>query len=140
MNISSTKRTLVRNTSNLSDRNSHFLGLLVYHYDQEKDIFTPIRNRIIVPQEVEIPIAVTVEVYANKNIFKDVVMLKFGITQSSVSEEDPDFVSIIASGLLYLDCRYPIDLPLKIICSVTENGNVRGRIINSLNDETIWEM
>ena len=112
---------------------------MVYDYDQKKDIFTPIRNRIILPKGVEIPVTVTVEIYASKNTFKEIVILKFGITLSQTCEEDPDFVNTFASELLYLDYRYPVDLPLKMIVSVAEDGRVTARIINSLTDETIWK-
>ena len=117
---------------------SHYVGLLVYDYEEQHDCFLTKRNEIIIPKGMEIPLAVTMEIYPHKNFKKDKALLKIGITESNGPETNPRFAKKLWSELIHLDSDYPIDKPLQLICTLDKNHILGVKIINLLTNKEIF--
>ena len=117
---------------NIINTTRFYNGLLIFDYDEEKDSFVIKKNEIIIPQNTKIPVSKTIKLHPFKNFAQNKVFLKIGITQSMSNVTDPDFVSTIWNGRIYLDPKHPLDQPLELIYSLDDNGMIRAKINNPL--------
>ena len=85
------------------------------------------QNSIIIPKDEKIPCSMTESYYT---LSDNQTVVKCKVTQSSVEETDPNFVSIIWEGDLEIQGGRPAGQEIKVTYSYTEDGKMRASFLD----------
>lgn len=85
------------------------------------------QNSIIIPKDEKIPCSITESYYT---LSDNQTIVNCRVTQSSVEESDPNFVSIIWEGNLEIQGGRPAGQEIKVTYSYTEDGKMRASFLD----------
>ena len=85
------------------------------------------QNSIIISKDEKIPCSITESYYT---LSDNQTKVKCAVTQSSVDESDPNFVSIIWEGELEIQGGRPAGQEIKVTYSYTEDGKMRASFLD----------
>tara|TARA_B100000989_G_C19528902_1_gene468533 strand:- start:2303 stop:3799 length:1497 start_codon:yes stop_codon:yes gene_type:complete len=108
----------------LSEVAPHFFGTLVLSDESGVD---KLKNMTIIAKDEKIPCSITEEVYT---VVDNQTELSCKVTQSSVEEDDPEFVRIIWEGNMSLPGGRPAGRPVKVTYSYTEDGRMKASFLD----------
>ena len=108
----------------LSEVAPHFFGTLILSDESGAD---KLKNMTIIAKDEKVPCSITEEVYT---VVDNQTKLNLTVTQSSVEEDDPEFVRIIWEGNMSLPEGRPAGRPVKVTYSYTEDGRMKASFLD----------
>ena len=108
----------------LSEVAPHFFGTLILSDESGAD---KLKNMTIIAKDEKVPCSITEEVYT---VVDNQTKLNLSVTQSSVEEDDPEFVRIIWEGNMSLPEGRPAGRPVKVTYSYTEDGRMKASFLD----------
>ena len=109
----------------MSEAEPHYFGTLTIA--QSGAGMLEEQNSIIIPKDEKIPCSMTESYYT---LSDNQTVVKCKVTQSSVEETDPNFVSIIWEGDLEIQGGRPAGQEIKVTYSYTEDGKMRASFLD----------
>ena len=109
----------------MSEAAPHYFGTLTMG-DSDAGILEK-QNSIIISKDEKIPCSITESYYTLNDNQK---IVKCTVTQSSVEESDPNFVTIIWEGQLEIQSGRPAGQEIKVTYSYTEDGKMRASFLD----------
>ena len=109
----------------MSEAAPHFFGTLVMAESSSGTMEK--QNSIIISKDEKIPCSITESYYT---LSDNQTMVKCEVTQCSVEETDPNFVSIIWEGDLEIQGGRPAGQEIKVTFSYTEDGKMRASFLD----------
>ena len=103
----------------------HFFGTIVMAEDASGRM-SP-ENSIIIPKDENIPCSITESYYTMSD---NQTTVKCTVTQSSIDEKDPQFVTTLWEGDLKIEGGRPAGQELKFTYSFTEGGKMRASFLD----------
>ena len=109
----------------LSEAAPHFFGMITMASGASGDLKES--NSIIISKDEKIPTSITESYYT---LSDNQTVVKCTVTQSSVEETDPQFVTIIWEGELEIQGGRPAGQEIKVTYSYREDGKMRASFLD----------
>lgn len=117
----------------MSEVAPHYFGSITMSNDTDSGKLSE-QNSIIISKDEKVPCSVTETFYT---MMDNQTKVKCTVTQSSVEETDPQFVSIIWEGELDIEGGRPAGQPVKVTYSYSEDGKMKASFMDGDSGKNI---